>query len=166
MLCDVFAAECLVPWHLIQPLAGDCDFSASTVMELSDLFEASKLCVASMFASASGAPVAYVVAEGGVIRYCVSSRASREAGIFLRTGVQLPGGSAAARAIRKESAMEVHMEASDWSHSNAADRISVHEEAIYQPAWGRYRCSHSMKTCLPPEPASRDTKTTMSCFLS
>lgn len=142
MLCDVFAAECLVPWHLIQPLTGDRDFFSEhgdgafgPVRSLEALRGVQvRVCI--------GAPIAYVVVEGGVIRYCVSSRrASREAGIFLRTGVQLPGGSAAARAIRKESAMEVaDMEASDWSHGNAADRFSVHEEVIYQPAWGRYHC--------------------------
>jgi Zn-dependent peptidase ImmA (M78 family) len=151
VLCDVFAAACLVPWHLIQPLTEDRDFSASTVMELSDLFEASKLCVASRFASASGVPVAYVVAEDGIIRYCVSSRASRETGIFLRTGVQLPSGSAAARAMRRGSAIEVaDMEASDWSHSDAADRFSVHEEAIYQPAWGQSLSLLTFEEDLPP----------------
>lgn len=151
VLCDVFAAECLVPWHLIQPLTDDRDFSAATVMELSDLFEASKLCVASRFASASGVPVAYVVAEDGIIRYCVSSRASRETGIFLRTGVQLPSRSAAARAIQRGSAVEIaDMEASDWSHSDAADRFSVHEEAIYQSAWGQSLSLLTFEEDLPP----------------
>lgn len=46
------------------------------------------------------------------------------------------------------------MEASDWSHSNAADRFSVHEEAIYQPAWGQSLSLLTFEEDLPPSRAS------------
>lgn len=136
VLCDVFAAECLVPWQLIQPMTEESDFSIGAIQALSDRFEASKLCVASRFARASALHLAYVVAEEGTIKYAVPSNALREARVFLRKGVTLPGRSAAAQAIRLGSDLAVaDMEASEWSHSDAADRFSVHEEAIYHAAW-------------------------------
>ena len=138
VLCDVFAAECLIPWQLIQPMTEEFDFSAGTVQTLSERFEASKLCVASRFARASALPLAYVVAEEGTIKYSVPSNALRESRVFLRTGVALPGRSAAAQAIRSGSDLvTADMEASEWSHSDAADRFSVHEEAIYHATWGQ-----------------------------
>ena len=65
--CDNFAAECLVPWKPIQQFAGECDFSASTVITLSDHFQASRPCIASRFARSSANLVAYVLSEDGVI---------------------------------------------------------------------------------------------------
>lgn len=138
VLCDVFAAECLIPWQLIQPLTEEFDFTADAILTLSRRFEASKLAVASRFALASTMPLAYLVAEEGRVRYCVTSSALRNARVFLRAGVELPGRSAAAQAIR--SGLEVttaELEASAWSHSDAADRFSVHEEAIHYAAWGQ-----------------------------
>lgn len=153
VLCDVFAAECLVPWQLIQPLTETFDFSIDAVTTLSDRFEASKLCVASRFAQASASTLAYVVAEEGTIKYSVSSRALRDARIFLRTAVALPGQSAAAQAIRAgRSAAIADMEATEWSHSDAADNFSVHEEAIYHAAWGQ---TLSLLTFEEDRPASR-----------
>jgi Zn-dependent peptidase ImmA (M78 family) len=136
VLCDVFAAECLVPWQLIQPMTEEFDFSIGTIQTLSERFEASKLCVASRFARASALHLAYVVAEEGSIKYAVPSSALREARVFLRKGVALPERSAAAQAIQLGNDQAVaDMEASEWSHSDAADRFSVHEEAIYHATW-------------------------------
>jgi hypothetical protein len=42
------------------------------------------------------------------------------------------------QAIRSGSDLvTADMEASEWSHSDAADRFSVHEEAIYHATWGQ-----------------------------
>lgn len=138
VLCDVFAAECLIPWQLIQPLSDKHDFSIDAITTLVDRFHASRLCVASRFAQASASTLAYVVAEEGRIKYSVASRSLRDAGVFIRTGVTLPPRSAADQAIRAgRNTAIADMDATEWSHSDAADRFSVHEEAIYQSAWGQ-----------------------------
>ena len=157
VLCDVFAAECLIPWNLIQPLTGEFDFTALTIMTLSQQFEASRLCVASRFACGSTVPLAYVVAEGGVIKYSVSSKALKDHRIFLRNGVALPSKSAAAQAIHvgKELAI-TDMEAADWSHSDAADRFSVHEEAIHLAAWEQTLSLLTFEEDMSAPPASSD----------
>lgn len=137
VLCDVFAAECLVPWQLIQPLTEDLDFTAETVRDLSDRFEASKPCVASRFAQTSRGLLAYVIAEDGVIRNVIVSKALREKGLWIG-GVQLPDASAAATAISKNSATETaDLDGSDWSDSDCASRFACYEEAIHLGEWGQ-----------------------------
>jgi hypothetical protein len=130
-LCDVFAAECLVPWQAIQPLAGQRAFNAATISELSDLFEASKQCVASRFAQCSPELAAYVLAEDGIVRNAIPSKALREARVFIRVGVALPADSAAAQLIRDHAHVAAtDCDASDWSDSDAAIDFACTEEAL------------------------------------
>jgi hypothetical protein len=155
ILCDVFAAECLVPWTLIKPLSDEHEFTADAITSLSSQFEASKPCIASRFATASGAALAYVVAEDGIIKYPVCSSALRNAQIWMPKDVPLPRNSAAARAIATGNDHAVgETNGSDWSNSDAAERYSVREEAIYMPQWGQ---SLSLLTFEEDVPAPRAT---------
>lgn len=138
ILCDVFAAECLVPWALIKPITQSMEFTAATIATLADRFEASKPCVASRFAGASSAPLAYVVAEDGTIKYPVCSPSLRDSGVWLLKDVPLPRASAATRAIASGHEFAVgDSDGSDWSNSDAAERFSVREEVINVPHWGQ-----------------------------
>lgn len=153
ILCDVFAAECLVPWSLIKPFADEMEFTASTIATLSHRFEASKPCVASRFAGASSNPLAYVVAEDGAIKYHVCSGSLRNAQIWVIKNVPLPRSSAAARAIASNQEFAVgDSDGLDWSNSDAAGRFSVHEEVINMPQWQQ---SLSLLTFEEDMPASR-----------
>lgn len=137
VLCDVFAAECLVPWQLIQPLTDNLDFNVEAIRDLSDRFEASKPCVASRFAQTSRGLLAYVIAEEGVVRNVIPSKALREKGVWIN-GVQLPHVSAAASAIRNGVATETaDLDGSDWSSSDCASRFACYEEAIHLDEWGQ-----------------------------
>lgn len=156
ILCDIFAAECLVPWQLIKPLTEQFEYTAVVIAELSQRFEASKPCIASRFATASTGTLAYVVAEDGIIKYPVCSGPLRSAQVWILKDVPLPRGSAAAEAIAtgREHAVG-DMGGSDWSNSDAAERFSVREEAIYVPQW---RQSLSLLTFEEDVPAPGDTE--------
>lgn len=131
VLCDVFAAECLVPWQAIQPLTGQRAFTAATITELSDQFEASKQCVASRFAQCSPELAAYVLAEDGIVRNAIASKTLRESRVFIRVGVALPAESAAAQLIRDHAHFAAtESDASDWSDSDAAIDFACTEEAL------------------------------------
>ncbi len=133
VLCDIFAAECLVPWGIIQPLAEEKDFTLEYLTELAEQFQASRSCIASRFAQASGAHLAFVVAEEGVIKYSVTSKALKDARVWIRTGTQLPRNSAAARAFKSgaSSFHEADTECMDWSNSDDARRFACYEQATY-----------------------------------
>ncbi|KLC09876.1 hypothetical protein TB9_09295 [Xanthomonas perforans] len=135
-LCDAFAAACLVPLHLIRPLASSLPFTVETVQTLIELFQASHRCVASSFVRASRELVAYVYAEDGSIQLALPSAAVREAGIYIERGIKLPSGSAASRLLRNGVRFDTEdLDASDWSNSASAENFTCYEEALHMMAW-------------------------------
>lgn len=141
--CDVFAAECLVPSHLIRPLVSEHSFSVDLLFELSEKFEASKQCVASCYVRNSRDLVAYIYSEDGKVHHVISSSALRDAKVFIDYG-PLPSASAAAICIAN-SAMRAtaELDASDWSNSDAAYGFTCYEEAFHLNAWNQ---THSLLT--------------------
>lgn len=133
VLCDIFAAECLVPWGLIQPMTEERDFTLEHLGELADHFQASRSCIASRFTQASEGHMAFVVAEDGVVKYSIGSKALREARVWITKGIPLPQNSAAAKAhkARISGLHEADIEGTDWSHSDDARRFACYEQATY-----------------------------------
>ena len=142
-ICDVFAAECLVPSHLVRPFVARSSFSVDFLIELSQTFQASKQCIASCYVRNSKDLVAYVYAEGGKVHHVLPSAALRDTKIFVDYGM-LPSASAAAIAISSKTRSAVaELDASDWSTSDAALAYTCFEEALYVSTWGE---THSLLT--------------------
>ena len=97
VICDVFAAELLLPFTLFKPHVARALVGFRAVETLADLFEASLAATASRFATVTSTPCAYVLSEGGKIRYSARSKSLREAKAWVPLGVGLPEGSMAAR---------------------------------------------------------------------
>ncbi|QSX74230.1 ImmA/IrrE family metallo-endopeptidase [Lysobacter arenosi] len=136
ILCDVFAAECLVPWKLIQQQANNLHFTVETISELSELYEASKPCVASRFAQVSEDLLAYVPVESGTVRHAILSRSLRESGLRITVGIKVPRTSAVYRAMERDEGIAiVDIEGTDWSESGVAGDFSCHEEAFHVGDW-------------------------------
>jgi len=133
VLCDIFAAECLVPWELIQPLAEEKDFTLEHLAELAEQFQASRACIASRFAQASNDHLAFVVAEDGVVKYSIVSKALKESRVWISKDIPLPRNSAAAKAFNSgiSGLHEADSEGLDWSNSDDARRFACYEQAIY-----------------------------------
>lgn len=133
ILCDTFAAECLVPWQLIQPFAMQSDFTHENLTTLSDFFQASRSCVASRFAQVSNDHLAFIVAEEGIVQYAITSRGLREAKIWISKEIQLPRNSAAAKAMKSATGevITADLDGIDWSASENAIRFTCYEEATY-----------------------------------
>lgn len=135
-LCDAFAAACLVPLHLIRPLASELPFSVETLHTLSEKFQASHRCVASSFVRASRELIAYVCAEEGRIQLALPSATTRDAGLFIERGIKLPSASAACAALRSGNrSTTADLDATDWSNSASADNYACYEEALHMAAW-------------------------------
>lgn len=134
-LCDVFAAECLVPWHLIRPLVADAPFSLDVLHQLSERFQASRPCIASSFVRASKDLVAYVFAEGGRVQNVVTSASLRDARVFVQSGM-IPSTSAAALALANGTSSETaELDGSDWSSSDLATHFTCYEEVLHIRTW-------------------------------
>jgi hypothetical protein len=139
--CDAFASECLVPFAVIKPLIEGKPFGVQIVAELARSFGASQHCVASQFIKASTDFVAFVLAEQGQIKLAFPSAALRAAGVRLLRGTSVPRGCAAETVMSAEDGaiLTAESEGADWSHSDAAGRFSVYEEAsFYAPKQQTY----------------------------
>ena len=101
--CDVFAAELLLPYQLFKPRVDSADMGLAAIGDLADAFDASLLSTGSRFATFSRELCAFVVAEGGKIRYSARSARLRQAKGWIRPGLPLPADSYSARVRAGES---------------------------------------------------------------
>ena len=155
-ICDVFAAECLVPHALFAPMIDGVSFSIDEISKFSDMFEASIPCVASRFAQYSDEMHSYVLSESGIIQNVVSSRSVKESRLWISHGRQLPKDSGAAIAIKNhENYGSSRLEGYAWSGSDCANKFIYEEEAINLHAWDQ---TVSLLTIEPTEADSEERR--------
>jgi IrrE N-terminal-like domain len=134
ILCDVFAAELLLPYTQFKPLADACEIGFTALDKLASKFEASVSSTGSRFAAASELPCAFVLTQGGIIRYAARSKMLREAGAWVHFGASVPAGSSAhtARVQGGQHAGEfpADMWFVDWRRGG-----SLMEESRYLAKW-------------------------------
>jgi len=95
--CDVFAAELLLPVELFRSRVARCERSLEAVSSLATEFDASLPATGSRFAAVADDPCAFVLAEGGVVRYASRSKSLRDAYATIPSGSKLPRGSLSER---------------------------------------------------------------------
>jgi len=136
--CDIFAAECLVPWKLFQPFVEEESFDLDMLDYLSNEFIASRTCIASRFADQSIGLHAYVLAEDKKIVYTALSKPLRELRYWISIGVSLPRESAAyALFSMKLPSAKSSYGAFLWSSSDIANKYHCDEEAFVLPKWNQ-----------------------------
>lgn len=135
VLCDVFAAELLLPKQLFGPLVRDEQIGFTAIDEIAGRFMASTTATGSRYATVMGAPCAFVLSEKGLVRYASRSNSLRDAGGWIPPRMQVPAETLSA-ALRKggtdagpdEVAADVWF--TDWRRGG-----TVLEEARYLKSW-------------------------------
>lgn len=94
--CDIFAAELLLPYKLFKPRVDAADMDFAAIGDLADEFDASLMSTGSRFATFSRELCAFVLSEGGKVRYCARSASLRSAKAWVRPGMALPPDSLSA----------------------------------------------------------------------
>lgn len=97
ILCDVFAAELLLPFSLFKRFVDRADIGLAAVEELAGRFDASMSTTGSRFAAVAGYPCAFVLAEKGAVRYASRSTTLRQGNAWIAPRMALPTGSVCAR---------------------------------------------------------------------
>lgn len=134
-LCDVFAAELLLPHTLFRPEANGCDPGFTSIESLAARFDASLTATGSRFAAVASLPCAFVLAERGRIRYASRSATLRAAGAWIAPRSPLPGESIAAHVREVGADTDTsEIEADHWFSDWTAGGI-VLEEARHLPQW-------------------------------
>ncbi|HYC97072.1 ImmA/IrrE family metallo-endopeptidase [Brevundimonas sp.] len=133
--CDVFASELLLPYRLFKPRVDAADYSMAAITALADDFDASVISTGSRFASFSSDLCAFVLSEGGKVRYCARSAGLRDNGAWIRPGMVLPSDclSARARGGERPSGSE-DADPDQWFENWDRDG-SLYEDVIHLDQW-------------------------------
>jgi len=136
-LCDVFAAELLLPCHLFQPLVADPDFGFAAIEGLASNFVASLAATGSRFAAVCDRPCAFVLTQNATIKYASRSKSLRESGGWIRPGRKVPERSLAAQLIRSakvDGPIEVSADEwlGDWKRGGV-----LQEDGRHFPRWNQ-----------------------------
>jgi Zn-dependent peptidase ImmA (M78 family) len=139
ILCDVFAAECLLPYDLFSKDVGDVDISLDAVKTLADRYKASLTTTGSRFAVSAHEPCAFVLSEDGHTRYVSRSRSLNELKGWIDFNVPVPKGSVAHRLFQGTSETEDYDElATDvWFNGGIKNRQLLAEEGILLREWNQ-----------------------------
>ena len=139
VLCDVFAAECLLPYHPFARQVADTDISLDAVKSFAKEYKASLTTTGSRFALHANEPCAFVLSEDARIRYVSRSKYLRELKGWIDFNVPVPQGSVAHRLIQGGSKTEDYDELPTqvWFDESIRNRPLVAEEAILQREWNQ-----------------------------
>ena len=139
ILCDVFAAECLLPYDLFAEQVADMDISLDAVKSLAAEYKASLTATGSRFALNANESCAFVISENGWIRYVSKSRHMRELNGWINLNTPVPQGSVAQRLIRGNSKTEDYDELPTdiWFNGSIKNRSVVAEETILLREWNQ-----------------------------
>jgi Zn-dependent peptidase ImmA (M78 family) len=136
--CDIFAAECLLPWPLLQPYIEEETFCIETVDFLSEEFQASRLCVASRFADQSPGLHAYVLSENGQVVYVARSKPLQDLQYWISIGLPLPRQSGVHSLLSSGQLLaQASYNGVVWSSSDVAGKLFCEEESFSLPKWGQ-----------------------------
>jgi hypothetical protein len=135
ILCDVFAAELLLPIHLFEPMVERADIGLAAISKLAEDFIASDMATGSRFAMAISAPCAFVLSEQGKVRYASRSKPLREVKAWIPPGLDLPATSLSARVragAKADGSEEIAADLwfNDWKRGGI-----LLEEARYLKQW-------------------------------
>ena len=147
ILCDVFAAECLLPYDQFRKDVEDVDVSMDAVKSLATRYKTSVTSTGSRFAVNCNVPCAFVLMEHGEIRYVSMSKFLRELDGWIEFGVPVPRGSVAERLSTGNSTAPDYDEIPTdvWFNNEIKKFDLVAEEAMLLREWDQ--CLSLLLTC-------------------
>ena len=139
ILCDVFAAECLLPYSVFKKDIDDLDVSLDALKELANQYKASVTSTGSRFAANCDIPCAFVLMENDKTRYVSRSKSLRELNGWISVGTNIPPGSVAHRLIRKGSRPQDYdnIAADIWFNEGVKGFDLVAEETMLLREWNQ-----------------------------
>lgn len=137
ILCDVFAAECLLPHDRFRRDVNNLDISLEALKRLAAFYGASVTSTGSRFAVNHDLPCAFVLIEDNRIRYVSSSTHLRNLRGWIDIGIAPPVGSVASTLIKEGMHAERYDEIARgiWFNNGLSGYDLVAEESALMKNW-------------------------------
>jgi hypothetical protein len=135
-LCDIFAAELLLPEKLFQPLAEDAAVSLASIETLASDFCASFTATGSRYAATVSTPCAFVLSEDGQVRYPSRSKPLIDARAWIPPRMEVPHGTLSHRVRNGELPERCEVDADVWFDGWERGGTLL-EEARHFPLWNQ-----------------------------
>jgi Zn-dependent peptidase ImmA (M78 family) len=135
ILCDVFAAELLLPYDLFHPEAEKASIGMSSIDDLAERFQASVTATGSRYAAVVSSPVAFVLSEQGKVRHASRSKPLKDASAWIPPRLDIPEGSLSKKVraglfAENQDTVDADLWFSEWERGG-----SLVEEVRHLPQW-------------------------------
>ncbi len=139
VFCDVFAAECLLPYDFFRRDVTELDISMAAVKELAEKYKASITTTGSRFALSANEPCAFVLSEDGYVRYVSRSKFLNEMKGWIDFNIPIPKESVAHRLMQGSSKTEDYdtLPSDVWFNDGIRNRPVLAEEALLLREWNQ-----------------------------
>lgn len=137
IFCDVFAAECLLPFDYFRRDVASVEVSLESIKRLAEQYRASLTSTGSRFATNCEVPCAFVLIEEGKIRYVSRSKYLRELKGWIDLGIPVPKGSVAQQLLgNKDKSQEYDEIATEiWFNDGVKGYQLLAEESVIYRDW-------------------------------
>jgi hypothetical protein len=135
-LCDIFAAELLLPEKLFQPVAEDAAVCLASIETLANHFCASFTATGSRYAATVTTPCAFVLSEDGQVRYPSRSKPLIDARAWITPNMEVPHGTLSYRVHNGELPERCEVDADVWFDGWERGG-TLAEEARHFPQWNQ-----------------------------
>jgi Zn-dependent peptidase ImmA (M78 family) len=138
VICDIFAAECLLPWAFLTRDLETARPGLDFVISMAEKYEASLSCAASRVTEAAPFACSYVLSQDSFIRFSTSSASMRAMRFWISPGIAVPAASVTNACI---TSMQPRLTGTTagyvWTSRDEFLDISLNEEVILLQAWNQ-----------------------------
>jgi hypothetical protein len=138
VVCDTFAAECLLPSSFLGPSLKDAVAGFDFIDTIATKFAASLACTASRVAVNAPFACAYALSQNGYVRFAAYSKAMRDSQFWVTPGIAVPAASITGRLLQtgKASASGI-VPAHLWTSRDEYVDIDLAEEVRVTSSWNQ-----------------------------
>ena len=138
VLCDTFAAECLLPHEFLRRDIIGATAGFSFIDEMAEKYKASLACTASRIAINAPFACAYVLSQDGHIRFPTYSASMREARFWVSPGIAIPTGSITGQCIKAgATSASGTVPGYLWTACDDFANVDLHEETRVIRGWNQ-----------------------------
>jgi Zn-dependent peptidase ImmA (M78 family) len=136
IICDTFAAECLLPHEFLRQDLKDAVAGFAFVDGIAQRYEASLSCTASRIVVNAPYACAYVLSQDGYVRFATYSQSMREARFWISGGIAVPVSSVTGQCLKSgkgghSGIVPAHL----WTTADAFADVDLAEEVRALKTW-------------------------------